>query len=122
MGSATQNWSTKQVEIVCGQGPCNIQDPESKIENPKNTIQNPNPKIPNPKFQNTKFQKIQILVLSIFEPIFKGTPVPHSERDMDMGDIRSKFLQRQCCEQNTEHPEGLKWFKGLGSKMIPWPF
>ena len=77
MGSATQNWSTKQVEIVCGQEPCNIQDPESKIENPKNKFQNPNhPKIPNPKFQNTKFQKIQIQVVSIFEPISKGTPVP----------------------------------------------
>ena len=118
MGSLTQNWSTKQVEIVCGQGPCNIQDPESKIENPKNRFQNPNPKIPNPKFQNTKFQKIQIQVLSIFEPIFKGTPVPSFCKGYGQGDIRSNFLQRQSWEQNKEYPEGLKWFKGEGSRIV----
>ena len=103
-GSATQNWSTKQVEMVCGQGPCNIQDPESKIENPKNKIPNPNPKIPNPKFQNTKFQKIQILVLSIFEPIFKGTPVPHSERDMDRGIFVQNFFKDNAGSKTQNTP------------------
>ncbi len=52
IGSATQNWSTKKVEIVCGQGPYKIQVPESKIETTKN------------KFQNSQIQKIQIQVFS----------------------------------------------------------
>ena len=52
IGSATQNWSTKKVEIVCGQGPYKIQVPETKSENTEN------------KFQNTQIQKIQIRVFS----------------------------------------------------------
>ena len=105
MGSLTQNWSTKQVEIVCGQGACNIQDPESKIENPKNRFQNPNPKIPNPKFQNTKFQKIQIQVLSIFEPIFKGTPVPSFWKDMDTGIFVQNFFKPKAGSKTQNTPK-----------------
>ena len=113
MGSATQNWSTKQEEIVCGQGPYNIQDPESKIENPKNKFQNPNPKIPNPKFQNTKFQKIQIQVLSIFEPIFKGIPVPSFWKGYGQGDIRSKFLQKTMLGAKHRTPRGSTMVQGF---------
>ena len=64
MGSATQNWSTKQVEIVCGQEPCNIQDPESKSKIQKTNfkiqiIQDPKSKIPKykvPKNPNSSGQ------------------------------------------------------------------
>ena len=52
MGPATQNWSTKKVEIVCGPGPYKIQDPEAKIENPRNKLQNP--KSPTSKTPNSK--------------------------------------------------------------------